>query len=107
MKYPWVICVSDGYTIRTIHPAAFHSDDRDIIEPIIERTLIPSVRPIDRAMLMESKPKYPSTPEKSKREIAREHGYTGDPCGNCGEFRLKNSGHCQVCENCGTTTGCS
>lgn len=107
MKYPYIICVSDGYTMRTLHPAAFDPDDRDTIELIIERTLIPSVRPVDQARLMELKPKHPSTPEKSKREISRERGYTGDPCSHCGEFRLKNAGHCQVCESCGTTTGCS
>ncbi|EAB6717936.1 hypothetical protein DUP91_26795, partial [Salmonella enterica subsp. enterica] len=34
-------------------------------------------------------------------------GYTGDMCSNCNSFRMKISGHCQVCEECGTTTGCS
>lgn len=40
-------------------------------------------------------------------EIARAHGYTGDPCGTCGALRLKRNGACLVCDACGTTTGCS
>lgn len=39
--------------------------------------------------------------------IARSQGYTGDICINCHGIRLKQSGHCAVCEDCGTTTGCS
>ena len=34
-------------------------------------------------------------------------GYTGDECSNCHGMRMKVSGHCMVCEDCGTTTGCS
>lgn len=42
-----------------------------------------------------------------KIAIARSQGYTGDICINCHGIRLKQSGHCAVCEDCGTTTGCS
>lgn len=41
------------------------------------------------------------------RDTARLSGYTGDQCSNCNSMRMKISGHCQVCESCGTTTGCS
>lgn len=41
------------------------------------------------------------------RAEAMEHGYTGDICSGCGSPRMKVSGHCTVCEDCGTTTGCS
>ncbi|MEM5807433.1 MAG: hypothetical protein QW474_03560 [Candidatus Aenigmatarchaeota archaeon] len=34
-------------------------------------------------------------------------GYTGDMCSSCGSMRVKRSGTCAVCEDCGTTTGCS
>jgi ribonucleoside-diphosphate reductase alpha chain len=42
-----------------------------------------------------------------RRLQSRMQGYTGDMCSNCNSLRLKISGHCQVCEDCGTTTGCS
>ena len=41
------------------------------------------------------------------RVEARMKGYTGDQCSACNSMRMKVSGHCQVCEDCGTTTGCS
>jgi hypothetical protein len=41
------------------------------------------------------------------RDQARGSGFTGDQCDNCNSMRMKVSGHCTVCEDCGTTTGCS
>ena len=41
------------------------------------------------------------------RTEAQMKGYTGDQCSNCNSMRMKVSGHCMVCEDCGTTTGCS
>ena len=42
-----------------------------------------------------------------RRMQSIQQGYTGDMCSNCNSMRMKISGHCQVCEECGTTTGCS
>jgi ribonucleoside-diphosphate reductase alpha chain len=46
---------------------------------------------------------------ESDRKVAtaRAQGYTGDQCGNCGSMRVKQNGACHVCEDCGTTSGCS
>lgn len=41
------------------------------------------------------------------RAQAVQSGYTGDQCSHCSSMRMKISGHCMVCEDCGTTTGCS
>ena len=41
------------------------------------------------------------------REIARMQGFTGDVCTTCGGVHLQMAGHCMVCADCGTTTGCS
>ncbi|MEX1059397.1 MAG: vitamin B12-dependent ribonucleotide reductase, partial [Methyloceanibacter sp.] len=38
---------------------------------------------------------------------ARLAGYTGDPCGECGNFTLVRNGTCLKCDTCGSTTGCS
>ena len=38
---------------------------------------------------------------------ARQIGYTGEQCASCGSIRVKRNGSCTVCEDCGTTTGCS
>lgn len=45
------------------------------------------------------------TKELSKKMIT--HGYTGEVCSSCGSLRLRRSGTCSVCEDCGSTTGCS
>ena len=41
------------------------------------------------------------------REVAQGMGYTGDSCGRCGSMRMKQSGTCGVCEDCGESGGCS
>lgn len=41
------------------------------------------------------------------RAQAVQLGFTGSTCNNCQSSRMKVSGHCEVCEDCGTTTGCS
>ncbi|MGH7162863.1 MAG: vitamin B12-dependent ribonucleotide reductase, partial [Planctomycetota bacterium] len=38
---------------------------------------------------------------------ARQLGYEGDPCGECGQFTLIRNGTCLKCNTCGATTGCS
>ncbi|MGV8169471.1 MAG: vitamin B12-dependent ribonucleotide reductase, partial [Candidatus Nanoarchaeia archaeon] len=38
---------------------------------------------------------------------AKSKGYTGEQCSSCGSMKLKRSGSCSVCEDCGNTTGCS
>jgi hypothetical protein len=46
-------------------------------------------------------------PARMSRENATGMGYTGDACDHCGSMRMKHTGHCNTCEECGTTTGCS
>lgn len=38
---------------------------------------------------------------------AKEMGFTGDICSNCGSMNMRANGTCNVCADCGTTTGCS
>jgi ribonucleoside-diphosphate reductase alpha chain len=40
-------------------------------------------------------------------DLSRRAGYTGDGCGSCGSMRVRRNGTCVVCEDCGTTSGCS
>jgi len=43
----------------------------------------------------------------SKYKTARAQGFTGEQCTNCSSMRVKRNGSCTVCEDCGTTSGCS
>ncbi len=38
---------------------------------------------------------------------ARQKGFEGDPCPDCGQFMLVRNGTCLKCVGCGATTGCS
>lgn len=38
---------------------------------------------------------------------AKTLGYTGEQCTNCSSIRVKRNGTCLLCEDCGTTSGCS
>jgi ribonucleoside-diphosphate reductase alpha chain len=43
----------------------------------------------------------------SKREQAKLQGFTGSICSGCGSVRMKRNGSCEVCLDCGATSGCS
>lgn len=43
----------------------------------------------------------------TQAEIAKASGFTGDTCSNCQGVHMQIAGHCMVCADCGTTTGCS
>jgi ribonucleoside-diphosphate reductase alpha chain len=42
-----------------------------------------------------------------KRELAKLQGFTGSLCSACGSVRMKRNGSCEVCLDCGGTSGCS
>lgn len=56
-----------------------------------------------------SLPPDPTTLGGQKLDVdqARGQGYTGDSCSHCGGMRMRRNGTCMVCDDCGTTTGCS
>ena len=43
----------------------------------------------------------------SQIKTARDKGYTGDVCPECGSLTMVRNGTCLKCVNCGGTTGCS
>ncbi len=45
--------------------------------------------------------------EAERAAAARLRGYSGDACGECGNFTLVRNGTCLKCDTCGATTGCS
>jgi ribonucleoside-diphosphate reductase alpha chain len=46
-------------------------------------------------------------PENTLRQQAREAGFTGDICTDCGGSQMVRNGTCLKCNSCGATTGCS
>jgi ribonucleoside-diphosphate reductase alpha chain len=45
--------------------------------------------------------------EAKTRRIAKERGFTGDICNDCGSSQMVRNGTCLKCNACGATTGCS
>ncbi len=43
----------------------------------------------------------------SKAEQAKLQGFTGSICSGCGSEKMKRNGSCEVCLDCGVTSGCS
>ena len=44
---------------------------------------------------------------ESKMELAKQQGFSGSICTGCGSLRMKRNGSCEVCLDCGATSGCS
>jgi ribonucleoside-diphosphate reductase alpha chain len=40
-------------------------------------------------------------------EKAKLQGFTGSICGQCGSTKMKRNGSCELCIDCGATSGCS
>lgn len=57
---------------------------------------------VHRAVESTEKEAAPST-----LEIAKQQGFTGSICGGCGSTKMKRNGSCEVCLDCGATSGCS
>jgi ribonucleoside-diphosphate reductase alpha chain len=49
----------------------------------------------------------PAHPASNAYRAAREKGFTGDPCPECGHLTLVRNGACLKCQTCGASTGCS
>ena len=45
--------------------------------------------------------------ETMTRQAAKERGFTGDICDDCGGSQMVRNGTCLKCNECGATTGCS
>ena len=45
--------------------------------------------------------------EARARQAARDRGFTGDICDDCGSSQMGRNGTCLKCNACGSTTGCS
>lgn len=53
------------------------------------------------------KEKYQQDDAESDYDRAKQLGYTGDSCSECGSMTMIRNGTCLKCMTCGSTTGCS
>jgi ribonucleoside-diphosphate reductase alpha chain len=67
----------------------------------------PTSAPVPQPVLVPVGAATGARPSVSATQAAREKGYTGDPCPECGHLTLVRNGACMKCQTCGATTGCS
>ena len=67
-----------------------------------EAEAVTQSQPAQQAQAADDDDSYQSDYEKAK-----ELGYTGDSCPECGSMTMVRNGTCQKCITCGSTTGCS
>ncbi len=74
-------------------------------DEIVERLKSQNLKD-DEPVMMTSAATAAETRKQQYRE-AKTKGYTGEQCPACGSMRVKRNGACTLCEDCGTTSGCS
>jgi ribonucleoside-diphosphate reductase alpha chain len=88
----------DAFAMRlaVVDEGASASDQSDIGRAVDEKThseVAQAVTQVDAAI--------------GKLEQAKLQGFTGSICSGCGSVRMKRNGSCEVCLDCGATSGCS
>jgi ribonucleoside-diphosphate reductase alpha chain len=103
-----LMLVSGGPTAQNFNPvAAIQSNTVTALKSSTALKIDPTPSAFNAGELDPIPSPPPGLDLKVLRQEAQMKGYTGDQCSNCNSMRMKVSGHCMVCEDCGTTTGCS
>ena len=97
---PYVVTVSDGVSIRTLHPPNLGR-----FRPGIEAALVELLE-LGGAPVPAPAPRPAPPPPEDRAGAARSQGYTGDSCDMCGSWSMRRTGTCLSCDSCGTTSGC-
>jgi ribonucleoside-diphosphate reductase alpha chain len=103
-----LMLVPGGLTAQSFNPvSAMQTSTVTALKAATALKIDPAATALNAAELNPIPSPPPSQDKSVLRSQAQMQGYTGDQCGTCNSMRMKVSGHCMVCEDCGTTTGCS
>lgn len=94
------------YLHRTdlVHVKPAPKDPTDLHTPVAQQATLPMA--VQTAEQHEAVKSNVSFGMDSKDE-AKQQGFTGDQCVACGSMKMKRNGTCNLCLDCGETTGCS
>jgi ribonucleoside-diphosphate reductase alpha chain len=70
-----------------------------------QKSQVKLIEPVAKPELSEEEKETDEFDVKSR--TAKSQGFTGAQCLGCGSMKVKQNGSCQVCVDCGETTGCS
>ncbi len=92
---------------RDLRPTEDDAFTKTVVESVVAKTPIVEAEPV--AVNVEptiSKTKA-STSANTEYKKAKQLGYTGDACPECGSMTMVRNGTCMKCITCGSTSGCS
>jgi len=80
------------------------SEEQDLADEVEKKTIVKeSIKVIEGAAVTKAVKKESDT----DYDRAKQLGYTGDSCPECGSMTMIRNGTCLKCMTCGSTTGCS
>ena len=78
---------------------------RDLAVEYLDREDLAHVTPEPSTVIED--PVVEKEAPRTKVQMAKANGFTGNECPECHSFSMVLNGTCEKCENCGATTGCS
>ncbi|PWN07147.1 vitamin B12-dependent ribonucleotide reductase [Rhodohalobacter mucosus] len=84
------------------------SEEDEIAEEVARRVTKKKVKPVSEEVTAAAAQQQQAADEaESDYDRAKQLGYTGDSCPECGSMTMIRNGTCLKCITCGSTTGCS
>ncbi len=81
------------------------SEEQELADEVAKQSKTKKTEPVtEKAVVAQAASREVS---ESDYDRARQLGYTGDSCPECGSMTMIRNGTCQKCMTCGSTTGCS
>lgn len=95
----------DEITTRALRP----TPGGEVVETttVISTTPIESKKPVQAEKVEKIQKTGSASSYESDYDKAKQLGYTGEACPECGSMTLVRNGTCLKCITCGSTTGCS
>ncbi|MCR4369185.1 MAG: vitamin B12-dependent ribonucleotide reductase [archaeon] len=91
---------TDFVHVKPINGSDVMGEQKKIVQPTPQEEA-------RRPKTIEEMDRQEPSEDEIRIKVALERGYTGDQCGSCASMKVKRNGSCTVCEDCGTTSGCS
>ena len=101
---PIAVILDDGEELKVNETADLVVDTEHTKLEITKEEVVENKEP-SMNVIQNSNTRIFATP--LARRLARENGFTGDICTDCGSSQMVRNGTCLKCNACGSTTGCS
>ena len=84
------------------------SEEEDLADEVAKKSQTKNKpKTVNQGANVVQKEQYQQDDAESDYDRAKQLGYTGDSCSECGSMTMIRNGTCLKCMTCGSTTGCS